>query len=733
MGPTPERHVGQLDATLIGVGAIVGGGILALAGHALAMVGPAAIGVFALNGVVAYLTVRSFAALAVRYPVDGGAYAFARRVLSVHAAFAAGWVLGFAYIVAGALYAMGAGVFGAAILQGLASRHLGESVAWLGHPRAAQALAVIAIAAYSMRLGRRGAGGGQAATWGKLVVFCVLIAAGLMAMPGRGGDHLVAALSPMLSGGAADVLAAMGLTFIALQGFDAIATVGGQIRDPERVIPRAMKTSLALALVIYLPLLFVISTVGVPPGEHIATMAALGPETVLAESARNFLGETGWWLVAVAAVLSMLSALQANVMAATAVAVAMAGDGTLPPALGRVEPERGQPATAVHACALTMTVVVLAVPNLESAGAAASLIFLVTFALAHAMAWLSGRRDVADDTGSALHLPAWIPVVGGVTCGFLALSQLATDSTAALVAAVWTGVGGLLFRSLFGQRAEARDAFAEAHDPTLALARGRSPLVLVPIANPARAPALLELASAIAPLGAGRVLLLSVAAERTEAAIDRTQHALRSALVGAQAGAKPPEALVTFATDSAGEILRIAEARACESLVLGLSAVGPGATDGLFNRVLAEAPCDVVVLRSAEGFHPGQARRLLIPVGGRGGHDELRARLLGALFRTGDREITFLRVLPATASQGDVDVARRALLLRSRDESPQGGAAVVERTDDATQAVLRCAEDADLLVLGMLQGRQGGGGLGSFALEVAGSTDCASIIIGRRL
>ncbi len=86
---THTRHLGLLGATGVGVGAIVGGGILALAGVAFATTGPSAILAFGLNGVVAMLTAVSFAELASRFPESGGTYTHARKVLTVEAAFAA--------------------------------------------------------------------------------------------------------------------------------------------------------------------------------------------------------------------------------------------------------------------------------------------------------------------------------------------------------------------------------------------------------------------------------------------------------------------------------------------------------------------------------------------------------------------------------------------------------------------------------------------------------------------
>jgi len=101
---------------MVGVGAIVGGGIFVLGGVAFEATGPSAVVAFALNGVIAVLTALSFAELASAFPESGGAYTYAKKVLTVRAAFGVGWVLWFAYIVAGVLYALGFAEFAAAII-----------------------------------------------------------------------------------------------------------------------------------------------------------------------------------------------------------------------------------------------------------------------------------------------------------------------------------------------------------------------------------------------------------------------------------------------------------------------------------------------------------------------------------------------------------------------------------------------------------------------------------------
>ena len=519
-----ERSIGLLGATGIGIGAIVGGGILALAGVAFATTGPSALIVFATNGVIAVLTALSFAEMSTAFPESGGTYTFAKKVLSVRSAFAFGWVGWFASIVAGVLYALGFGAYAAIVLQEGCVFVFGEAPSWLVGSDMVTALAVGATAFYTFGLVRKNSGGGAWINVGKIVVFVLLICGGAWALTNRSVGDMQASLTPFFSGGALGFFQAMGYTFIALQGFDLIAAVAGEVREPHRVLPKAMLLSLAVALCIYLPLLFVIATVGVAPGASIAALSVDRPEVVVALAARNFLGEVGYWLVLIAAVLAMLSALQANLLAASRVALAMARDRTLPAPIGEVHPKRSTPITAIYTSSITLIIILLIVPDVASAGAAASLIFLILFALTHWTSILARRRR---RTPAPFHTPFFplVPVAGGLCCAGLALFQAVSVPTAGIICAVWLGLGGLLYWALLARRARVVDASAEALDPQLLQMRGRSPLVLVPVANPQNAAAMVAVAHALSPPSVGRVLLLSV---------------VRSPEAGWQVGAPPP-------------------------------------------------------------------------------------------------------------------------------------------------------------------------------------------------
>lgn len=440
-GSNRNRTMGLLGATGVGVGAIVGGGILALAGVAFASAGPGAILAFGLNGFIAFLTALSFAEMSSAFPESGGTYTFAKKVLSVRTAFGVGWVVWFASIGASILYAMGFASFGILMLEHLCEAVLGPAPAWLTGRRTLTFLAVGATTFYTFTLVQKSRGGGQWATAGKVLVFAVLIVGGFWVLLGRPSSTWWFAFKPFFPKGARGLFQAMGYTFIALQGFDLIAAVAGEVRNPGRAIPRAMFLSLAGALAIYLPFLFIISTVGVGPGQSIMAESVKQPETIVALCVQNYLGPLGYWLVLCAAVLSMLSALHANLFAASRIAFAMGRDRTFPDLFANVHEHRGTPVSAVFVSGLSVVTILLVIPDIASAGAVSSLIFLLSFALAHLTNILTRTRGGAKLAPFQVPLFPLVPIAGTLCCLSLALFQGITVPSAGLIAAAWLGLG----------------------------------------------------------------------------------------------------------------------------------------------------------------------------------------------------------------------------------------------------------------------------------------------------
>lgn len=731
----PERTVGLVAATGIGVGAIVGGGILVLGGVALESTGPSAIIAFLLNGIVALMTAVSFAEMSTAFPESGGVYTFAQKVLSVRLAFAVGWVLWFAYIVAGVLYALGFAEYTAAAVNDLAIIAGMDPPPWLRTRATFLVLGILATIGYSLALIRSPGGGGQVETIGKMVIFSVLIAIGVFAVLRNEHGTVLSELTPFFANGFGGFLSAMGFTFIALQGFDLIAAVGGEVREPTRIIPRAMFYSLGIALVIYIPLLFLVSTVG-SPGEPIAEMSARSPATVMADAARKFAGWPGYWMVVIGAILSTLSALSANMLAASHVALQMAKDRTLPHVLERSN-AKGSPVMAVYTTALAAIAIMLMIPDVAAAGAAASLIFLVCFALVH---WMSALARIRAPNPPPFRAPFFpiVPLVGGLACGGLAIFQAVAVPDAGVIALVWLGLGVILYMALFADRAQVVDAYREALNPQVAIMRAKRPLVLAPVSNPANAAKMALIANALATPVVGRAVLLNVVLtnraddpqDSVAKRIGGVETVVREALGASLTSGHTPETLITIADNPWKEIARVVQTRDCECLVLGLSTASD--VEGVKNleELLNEVQCDVVLLCAKPEWRPTPKMKVVVPVGGRGGHDNLRARLLGSLNRAGYRNTRFVQIVPSTTGEREQKSTEARLLRFAREETYGKPEAVVTPSDNIVDALAGSAGADDLLVLGLQQHR-GKRLFSEVALKVARQTEGATLMISR--
>lgn len=734
-----ERSIGFAGAIGIGVGAIVGGGILALAGVAFSVTGPSTILAFALNGVIAIITALSFAELSAAFPESGGTYVFSKKVLSIRSAFAVGWIVWFASIVAAVLYAVGAGYFIGILIDRLASVIPGIDHEWVSADRIAWGIAIIAIVYYTFNLILRKGGGGGIANIGKTLAFSTLIIAGLAALPKETAGDIRRDFSPFLAFGVLGLMQAMGYTFIALQGFDLIAAVAGEIKNPGRTIPRAMIISLVISLAIYIPLIFVVTVSGTKTGETITGLSMENPESIIAIAAERYMGKSGYWIVIVAAILSMLSALYANLLAASRVAQSMARDRTLPRTLGRIDEKRGTPINALLVTAAIIVMTVFVIPDVGSAGAAASLIFLITFALAQSIAIVARRRRKAREGSFLMPFYPYLPAIGIAACLGLAVFQGVAVPAAGLIAVAWLVFGGVLYIILFGRSARIFDASSEGFDPELVRLRGRSPLVLVPIANPVNAAPMIQVASALAPPETGRVLLLSVVLsgsaeiDREEDLIANSQRVLREAISTSLDVGLSPEALITIAEKPWPEIIRVSETHGCESLLLGLSKFTDSRTEKNLEILLNRVDSDVVILRAPSDWQMLDVKRVLVPVGGRGSHGELLARILGSISRSGNPEITFLRVLPENTNWKTYDRARRELFLYAADQAVNGEIKVrVEKSNDTVTHLISRVKESDLAILGIQRLGRRRKFLGELTLRIARETDRPLLIISKR-
>jgi len=761
----PTRTLGTRAATLLGVTAIVGGAPIVMAGAAFAAAGPAALLAVALDGALAILGALALAELGARFPSSGGAYLFAQRVLGIESAFAVGWLVLFGSLAAAAVFALGFASFAVAIAEALLDV-AGRSVSGLvGRPALEVVLALAAVAAYGARAYRRPRRPPAVLTAVKVIGMAGIGAAGLVAL-GLRPEALDGALRPFLlgdgAGGLVGVAQAMGMMFIAFQGFVLLSASAGELRDPARTLPQASLATIVIATALYLPLFLATATVGRPDGVALLDFARATDATMVAVGAGRYLGDVGFWWVAATAVVAMLTALEAQLQGAARLARTMARDGTLPRRLAHPG-STGVPRGAVAASTGVAALLVVVLPEVRTAGVAAGLIFMTVLALGHLLALIVRHRS---DPASLPYRAPWAPFslwLGGGAALTVAVVNAVTVPAAGVAALAWLLLGALVYIAALRTEARALDAELEGAHPDVVALRGRRPLVLTPIANPANAEALVSVAHALAPPAVGRVTLLHVvrrpygptpavpfgnrsapttpshdAAELPDGAepsgLATAQRVLGTSLEAAVGMGLNPQALTTLADDPWEEIARVARTLDCEGLLVGLSDLHDDATLARLDELLGRVRSDVVVLRAPEGWHLERCRKVVVPFAGRADQERLRARVLASLSRLTSPLVEVVRLLP-----DDVGEVSRRRVQRQLERWVEGRdlgrvRCITEPTDDPVAALVRRAADADLLVLGLPRRDAGGHALGSFAAAVVAGTPatCAVMLIHAR-
>ncbi|MFL5973410.1 MAG: APC family permease [Gaiellaceae bacterium] len=358
--PTLVRRLGTFDAVVIGLGSMIGAGVFSAFAPAAAAAGSGLLVGLGLAAAVAYCNAVASAQLAAQYSTSGGTYVYGRERLGEWWGFLAGW--GFVIGKTASCAAM-ALTFAAYAVPG---------PDWLERPVAV--IALLALTAVNLRGITRTAGLTRILVALSLAALTVVIGAIL----GSGaGDS--ANLSLELPGGYYGVLQSAGLLFFAFAGYARIATLGEEVRDPERTIPRAIPLALGITVAIYA----VVAA---------SVLLALGSDA-LASSSRPLVNaveavDAEWAvpLVGVGAAVASLGALLALIAGIGRTTLAMAREGDLPRWLASVHPRYRVPDHAEMAVAAAVTLLVLTT-DLRGAIAFSSFGVLTYYAIANASAW----------------------------------------------------------------------------------------------------------------------------------------------------------------------------------------------------------------------------------------------------------------------------------------------------------------------------------------------------------
>jgi amino acid transporter len=365
-------EIGMVAAVSIGIGGMVGAGIFAILGVVAQAAGNAMWLAFAIGGVVALLSTYSYAKLGATFPSAGGAVHF--LVKGFGDGVLAGGVNLFmwaGYIISLALYASAFGTYA------------GTFVATPPSPMLVKSLAVAAVVALTLVNAFGAKAMGRSETFVVAVKVAILVLFAVVGLwfirPGY--------LSPELWPETASILFGAGVLFIGYEGFGLITNAAADMRNPRTMLPRALYTSVILVIIIYLAVALTVT------GSLSDYEIEQSRDYALAEAAKPSLGEFGFRLIAIAAVFSTASAINATLFGSANVCYMIARDGELPASLSRTEWKAATGGLLLTAALVVAVTLLFDLSGIAMMGSAA---FLLIYAAVNA-----GHLNVLRATGAS--------------------------------------------------------------------------------------------------------------------------------------------------------------------------------------------------------------------------------------------------------------------------------------------------------------------------------------------
>ena len=393
------------SVTSLGIGAMVGAGIFAVLGQTALLAGKETYISFILGGCVAALCGYSYAKLAYRYPDAGGISTYFDE------AFGTGRLAGtlsLIYLITiaatVALVAKAFGVYAAALVIGDAK--------WIWVDVFASGLVIVLALLNFAGVGMVG----KAEIF--LVGFKLSILVGLMIVGAVSMRYSQPVVTTQPS--PAGVFGGVGLTFLAYAGFGMMANAAGSVADPRRTIPRAIYLAIAVVILLYVGLAIVVL------GNVSPAQLALHSDTAVAEAARPVLGQAGYAIVSVAALLATASGVNAWIFSAMRISSTLASAGQLPRMFGKPLWHQG---TRGMFIIVTGVLVALDAFDLDALAHIASAVFLVSYLAVQVAHW----RLIKETKGSRVVVATGFAAIAAVLSYFVWNSALTQPWSVGLI------------------------------------------------------------------------------------------------------------------------------------------------------------------------------------------------------------------------------------------------------------------------------------------------------------
>lgn len=392
-----RRELGIFGATMLGLGSMIGTGVFVSIGIAASVTGASVILAIGLAALVAACNALSSAQLAASHAVAGGTYEYGYRYLNPTLGFSAGWLFLIAKSASAATAALG--------FAGYALRLAGVDLVWI--PVLAVATVVVFVVLVLTGI-KRSSHANTIIVAVTLLALGALVALGLPQVLGERSANLLPIAPASGAGGAQAFLYATALMFVAYTGYGRVATLGEEVIEPRRTIPRAIILTMAITAIVYVLVALVAVGAG---GARAFAGSSEAMATPLELAARSLSGAPLAAIVAIGATTAMLGVLLNLLLGLSRVVLAMGRQGDLPPVFGKVSGD-GRAPTAAVVLVGGGTAILAAVGSVETAWAFSAFTVLLYYAITN-LAALKMPKE-------ARLYPRWIAVAGLIACLFLA-------------------------------------------------------------------------------------------------------------------------------------------------------------------------------------------------------------------------------------------------------------------------------------------------------------------------
>jgi len=716
-----SRDLSLFHVTLIGVGAMIGAGIFVLTGIAAGHAGPALILAFGLNGLVTLLTALSYAELGSTFPEAGGGYLWVKEGMGGLHGFQAGWMSWFAHAVACSLYILG---FGYYFLEALRFVHADQLLNILlsplfpgGDPTigAIQKILAVVVALLFGYVNFKGAS--ETGKWGsfitilKVVILAGFVVAGFFVMLKNPG--LSQKYEPFMIKGFPGILAAMGLTYIAFEGYEIIVQSGEEIKNPARNIPRAIFVSLIIVVPVYLLVGAVaLGAVNIPESIRLAhpeilrvwDYLAFAKEGAMVQAAKQFM-PLGHFMMILGGLFATMSALNATIYSSSRVSFAMGRDKNLPDFFGKIHSRRRTPHMAILFSVVLIVLMAVSLP-IEDVAAAADIMFILLFLQVNWTLIRLRKKKWNVHRPFRVPLVPLVPVLAILLQLVLGVFLFHLSPIAWASALIWLFLGVFIYlsyaRGREKERAEAEIVFEEK-SPVKAKCR-----ILVPLAHPDHVRDLIGIAASIAREKEGELLALGVVqvpeqlpvAEGRRFSNEFKDIMARAVRVGEEKGVVV-NTLIRIGHSINQAIVNTVAERCVDMMVMGWK--GFSNTRGsVFGRILDDvvmnAECDVVMIKMV---HLDKMNSLLLTTSG-GPHAEFAATLTPAIAAAYNSPVTVAMIVPPGREDEKTAVYQNRVNavvgeLKTRIADVEGR---LVKSKSISQGILKLTEQYDACIMG---------------------------------